>query len=171
MLNWIFLSHTYYLGLTEQENSSQLNDVMLLRIANRLRQEHLIPLAAGLLGSVKYLENIQANFSDLRMEEHAYLILAEWRKRTRNQRGNTSAQGIVKILMDVKIDHHLVCLVCYILDVSCFRFACFLFFSFFFSFFFGGGGACYCFQLQQIILYICMHICKFSKYLNSWCFH
>ena len=100
--------------MTKDENSTHLSDVILMRIAQRVRTEHLYPLTARLLETVKYLDDVKANFSDLEQADHAYLIMAEWRKRTRNKKSdrNTTAEKMVKIFKEGKIDHHLVCLVC-----------------------------------------------------------
>ena len=90
-----------------------------MRLAQRLRTKHLYPLTAGLFESVTYLEDVKADFADLRQADHAYLVMAEWRKRTRNRSRNedrdTTAGKMVKILKDAQIDHHLVCLVCEVL--------------------------------------------------------
>ena len=82
-----------------------------MRIAQRLQTKHLYPLTASLLESVAYLDSVKADFSDMRQADHAYLVMAEWRKLTRNDRGDTSAAQIVKYLKDAGIDIHLVCLV------------------------------------------------------------
>ena len=83
-----------------------------MRLAHHLRTDNLYPLTAALVGSVKFLEDVQADFQDLKQADHAYLVMVEWRKRVRNQRGDTSAGRMVTMLQGAKIDHHLVCLVC-----------------------------------------------------------
>ena len=123
-VHWLSLTdvwRTYFVhtGLTLEENSTHLSDVILMRIAQRLRTEHLYPLTAGLLSTVKYLDYVKANFADLDHADHAYLVMTEWRKQTKNQRTDrdTTAEKLVKILEEGNIDHHLVCLV-YILVKS-----------------------------------------------------
>ena len=101
----------FRIGLSKEEKGKYLNDVILMRLAHRVRTENLYPLTAELLDNVKYLEDVKTDFSDLRQAEHAYLVMAEWRKRTRNKRGDTSAGRIVEILKGLGIDQHLVCLV------------------------------------------------------------
>ena len=107
-------SFIIYTGLTKEENSTHLSDVILMRIAQRVGTEHLHPMTAGLLETVKYLDDVRANFSDLEQADHAYLVMAEWRKRTRNKKTDrdTTAEKMVKILKEGNIYHHLVCLVC-----------------------------------------------------------
>ena len=80
-----------------------------MRIAQRLRTEHLYPLTAGLLETVSYLETIKSDFADLREADHAFLVMAEWRKLIRNERGDTSAAAMVKLLKDANINIHVVC--------------------------------------------------------------
>ena len=100
------------LGLTKEEERKPLSDVILMRLAQRLRTDHLYALTTRLLKYVKYLDDIKVNFPDLEQSDHAYLVMVEWIKQTRNKRGDTSAGQMVKILKNANIDHHLVCLVC-----------------------------------------------------------
>ena len=109
------LLHT---GLTEEEKGKHLNDVMLMRLAHHLKAENLYPLTAELLENVKFLEDVKADFADLKQTDHACLVMVEWRKRVRNERGDTSAGRMAKILHDIKIDHHLVCLVIFFYTYS-----------------------------------------------------
>ena len=99
-------------GLTEEEKCKQLTDVILMRLAYRLRTQNIYPLTKALVESIKFLEDVQADFADLKQAHHAYLVMVEWRKRVCNERGDTSAGRMVTILQDAKIDNHLVCLVC-----------------------------------------------------------
>ena len=84
-----------------------------MRLAQRLGTEHLYPLTACLLETVKYLDDVKANFADLTQSDHVYLVMAEWRKRTRNRERDmfTPASKMVRVLEEAKIDHHLLCLV------------------------------------------------------------
>ena len=95
-----------------EERGVHLNDILLMRLAQRLKTEHLYPLTAAMLENDKYLDDVKADFADLHQSDHAYLVMAEWRKRTRNREGDTSAGEMVKLLKNLHIDHHLICLVC-----------------------------------------------------------
>ena len=104
-------------GLTEEEKCKQLSDVILIRLAQRLRKEYLYPLTACLFKTVKYLEDVQDDFPDLLQSDRTYLVMAEWRKQMSNRQQKddmkeTTAGRIAEILKDADIDHHLVCLVC-----------------------------------------------------------
>ena len=87
-----------------------------MRLAQRLRTEHIYPLAAGLFNTVKILEDINNDFPDLRQVDRTYLVISEWRRRKesrkRKEETGITAGQIAKILQDAGIDHHLMCLVC-----------------------------------------------------------
>ena len=94
--------------MLEEEQYIFLNDVVLLRIAQRLRTEHLYPLTAALLETVDYVDDVKADFADLGQAEHAFLVMAEWRRRALNQKRNLTAGQLVEVLTEAKIDHHIV---------------------------------------------------------------
>ena len=99
-------------GLTETEGTTVLSDVMLMRIAQRVRKEHMHPLTANLLQYVDYLDTVEDDFAELRRADHAFLIMVEWRKRQRIQRRDPTAGVMLQMLKDTDMDHHLVCQVC-----------------------------------------------------------
>ena len=99
-------------GLTETEGTSVLSDVMLMRIAQRVRKEQMYPLTANLLQSVDYLHTVEDDFAELRRVDHAFLIMVEWRTQLRIRRRDAAASEMVKMLKEADMDPHLVCQVC-----------------------------------------------------------
>ena len=83
-----------------------------MRIAQRVRKEHMHPLTANLLQSVDYLYTVEDDFAELRRTDHAFLIMVEWRTQLRIQRRDATADEMVKMLKEADMEHHLVCQVC-----------------------------------------------------------
>ena len=82
-----------------------------MKIAQRIREEHMHPLTANLVEYDAYLGTVENNFPDMTRSDHAFLVMVEWRRRLRNERKNATAEKIVEVLKAANIDHHLVCLV------------------------------------------------------------
>ena len=98
--------------MTKDEITINLNDAILMRVAQRVRPDFLYPLAANLLDNVEYLEHTKADFAEMKTSETVLLNLVEWKRRVVNERGDISAEALVKIIRDAGLDEHIMCQVC-----------------------------------------------------------
>ena len=100
----------YLTGLTSVELQTELHEIHLIRIAVRLTAAELHPLAAGLLGNIGLvIEKTAEDFPELRQSDRSFIIMTEWRKKL--QKCPSVAQ-IVLVFEEMKMNKHIICLVC-----------------------------------------------------------
>ena len=87
----------------------ELTDAILMRVARRVRPNSLYPLAANLLVNVDYLEDIKADFAEMKTAEIILLNMVEWKRRLVNERGDVSTRTLIKVIKESEIDEHIMC--------------------------------------------------------------
>ena len=79
-------------------------------MAVQLTIADMYPLAAGLFGNIGLvIDKTVEDFPELRQSDRIYIIMTEWRKR---QVKCPSAEQIVPVFEKVKLNKHIICLVC-----------------------------------------------------------
>ena len=85
-----------------------IDDVLCMRISQRLTYEHLFLLRASLLdreGDEDFLLNTMGNYSGFTHAEFAFVVMHEWKKRS----GLPTLKQLYRLMVNADIDKHVFC--------------------------------------------------------------